>query len=1649
VSKQQSIENKRNKWQIIALLSLLSALVILSGYLYYRFEATTIRIQKQNELTAIAKLKIKEIANWYSDELYDAQIISQNIFVVKKIQKWIKYSEKRDFRNLQIQLNSYKKEHGYTNILLTDTTGKIMLSVNNTFQNIDPRLSTVFQQLDKTKTVTSTDLYICPNNDSIYIDFISTITNENQRPIAMISYRINPTLFLFPLIQSWPNPSQTSETLILRQQGDSIVFLNELRHKKNTALQLRFPLTQTDLPAVQAVSGYKGIFNGIDYRGKHVIAYISPIPSTPWYMVTKIDRHELFADLYMKAIYILAFIILILLLLFTGFAFLFSERQRRTITILWETQEEYRTTLYSIGDAVITTDKKGRIQHLNLIAERLTGWKEKDAHGKQLEEVFKIIDEETREEAECPVKRVLKEGIVINLANHVLLISKDSKEIPIADSSAPIKDKNGEIIGVVLVFHDQTLERTNKKLLVQEMKKSQQYLDVAGVIIVALDNSGNILMINRKGCSLLEYNENDILGKNWFEVAIPEKDKVQVSNVFKQIIGGNIEPVEFNKNQVITRSGELRTVAWYNALLIDDSGKITGTLSSGDDITERQQIEEALAKEKYLFKSLVETTPDNIYFKDTESRFIEINKNMIKSLGLDDPREALGKTDFDFFHKEHAEQAFNDERQIIRDGIPVVGKEEKEVWLNGNITWTLTTKLPLLDVNGKIIGIMGISRDITERKKAEEALRESRERYKMVSQLTSDYIYKIDIDERQHLSISFLSESFYSITGRQLDEVRDLETWNSIFYAKDVPLVQAFIERLIRLKESGELECRTYIKDNRLRWVSILAQPIIDENSGRVVSLIGSVKDITERKMVEEALRESEEKYRILLDESPDPIFSMTSDGRYLYVNRAYALSVEKKVDRIIGKKLWDVFSEEEANNRFSAVKNVFKTGKEQVIEVSIPRSDGDHYYITTITPIKDKHKNVLSVICSSKDITDRKLAEIILRESEEKFRIAFDNAPSGMSIVQANGKYLAVNPMLCQMFGYTKEELLAGKLQDITHPEDIEPGNEWMRKMIAGDPGEPEFEKRYIHKDGHVVWGSVRAQWIKNPDGSPIMSVAHVLDITERLKSQQALKESEEIFRNFMEYSPVYVFFKDENIRSIKLSKNYEKMLGKPLNELLGKTMDELFPSDMAKKMIEDDKSILQEGKLVVVDEELNGRYYTTIKYPIQIDEKTCYLAGFTIDITEKKKAEDILLKQKTEIEKQNQEYAALNEEYLSLNEELRTSNEELATARDKAQESDRLKSTFLANMSHEIRTPMNAIIGFSDLLTSPDLTPEKQQQFTYTIRQRAYDLLALINDILDISKIEAGQMILSAESGNVEEILSDVYNTFKTIWCDSGKSKVELFYENSLLFEENRIITDTGRLRQVLSNLIGNAFKFTSQGSISIGCNMIEKNLLQFNVKDTGIGIPPEKQSIIFDRFRQADEIFSQQFGGTGLGLSISKGLVELLGGKIWVDSKPGQGSNFCFTIPYNHDSKDHVLIKEKRETTYQWEKKKILLVEDDEFNTEYVKEALKRTGVQIVPVVFGREAIELARKDNTFNLVLLDIRLPDIEGFDVAKKIREFRPKLPIIAQTAYASENYKKRCAQVGCVDYLAKPIRQEDLLEAISHCFEKVNLKSAY
>ena len=373
-----------------------------------------------------------------------------------------------------------------------------------------------------------------------------------------------------------------------------------------------------------------------------------------------------------------------------------------------------------------------------------------------------------------------------------------------------------------------------------------------------------------------------------------------------------------------------------------------------------------------------------------------------------------------------------------------------------------------------------------------------------------------------------------------------------------------------------------------------------------------------------------------------------------------------------------------------------------------------------------------------------------------------------------------------------------------------------------------------------------------------------------------------------------------------------------------------------------------------------------------------------------------------------------------------------ELIIAKNKAEESDRLKSAFLANMSHEIRTPMNGIIGFSELLKEPDLIPSDRDRYIRIINDNCQQLLHIISDIIDISKIEAG--LLDTESSNF--CLNDLMDSLAENFMQKAlQKKLKLTLFKDLHLDSCNILTDQQKLRQVLENLLTNAIKFTKEGTVVFGYRVIGKTL-EFYVKDTGIGISEEHRSAIFDRFWQVETGLARQYGGTGLGLSISNAFVKLLGGEILLESTPGLGSCFSFVIPYVQSGLIKPAVNPLVRESHDFAGRTILIVEDEPDNFDLLNIILARLNLNILHAWDGKEAMQVFDEHNEIDLVLMDFKLPDIPGQEVTRKMILQRKTLPVVATTAYAMSGDREKALEAGCVSYLAKPIRSEALLEIL-------------
>lgn len=511
---------------------------------------------------------------------------------------------------------------------------------------------------------------------------------------------------------------------------------------------------------------------------------------------------------------------------------------------------------------------------------------------------------------------------------------------------------------------------------------------------------------------------------------------------------------------------------------------------------------------------------------------------------------------------------------------------------------------------------------------------------------------------------------------------------------------------------------------------------------------------------------------------------------------------------------------------------------------------------------------------------------------------------------------------------------------------------------------------------------------------------------ITERIEIESAIKNSEQKSRNLVENALIGIFSSTFSGQLIFVNKAFSSILKfNSEEELLSCRFSSLFETTKEYKKLIDS---LKKNK-VVKNFEINMITYAGESRRVMLNAtlRDKVFSGMILNIEDRKKAE---------------EQAA---RYM----------EKLCTAKNEAEESDRLKTTFLSNMSHEIRTPMNAIIGFSSIVADTGLSPESRINFVEKISSSCYALLMLVENILDIAKLEAGKLRLQKDKCVLNMLLEDIY-----AGCVKGIGTMK---SNTISFqlhkgneeEDFTIYTDKIRLQQILSNLLDNAFKYTEEGSINFGYTLLDKSI-QFFIKDTGIGLEREQEEYIFKRFRKAENIRTKLYDGAGLGLAICNKLISLFGGKIWLETKPGTGTTFFFTIPLKIAEKP----VEKPEVTvsapkiFSLKDMQILVAEDNLINYKLLEAILTKTGANLVWAKDGVEAVKLCKTDREFDLVLMDIRMPNMDGIQATKEIRRFKKDLPVIAVTASDVREVNELAGNREFTGYISKPVNPSKLLE---------------
>ncbi|MGB2981828.1 MAG: PAS domain S-box protein [Candidatus Zixiibacteriota bacterium] len=773
-----------------------------------------------------------------------------------------------------------------------------------------------------------------------------------------------------------------------------------------------------------------------------------------------------------------------------------------------------------------------------------------------------------------------------------------------------------------------------------------------------------------------------------------------------------------------------------------------------------------------------------------------------------------------------------------------------------------------------------------------------------------------------------------------------------------------------------------------------------------IMFCIYALSVISERKRAEEELRESEEKYSNLFQHSYDPVFIHDLEGKIIDVNQKVLDLFGYTKDQILSLRIPDLHPEEALEKSKWAFETISADGVVN-LEIDFKKKDGGIFPAEVSSSLFEvRGKKVVQGIV--RDITERKSMEKALRESEKKYRTLVEQSLQGLAVVQ-DFRVVFANTALAEISGYSVEELRClspEEVKSLVHAEDRDMIWERFQHRLSGKPVSPRYEFRIVRKDGTVRWLEMFASRI---DYRGKLAVhAAIMDVTERKQAKEKLQESEKKYRTLVETAQegIGILDPDENI--IFVNQAFANLLGYQKEELLSLNLSQISDKEQLTEFRKETEkrrhgnSSTYETKLYTKAGE--PKYFSLSASPL-FDEKGTFTGtmGLLADITERKQAEEMLRKAKEEAEDANQ-----------------------------------LKSEFLANMSHEIRTPMNAIIGMTDITLDTSLT-EEQRDYLTTVKESARGLLELLNDILDLSKIEADRVELETIDFDLRVTVEGVADTLATKASAKGLELACIIHSQVPCL----LLGDPGRIRQILMNLAGNAIKFTETGEVVIRVELEKETedraTLLLSVSDTGVGIPTEKQAWIFESFTQADGSTTRKHGGTGLGLSISKRLVEMMGGRIGVESEPGKGSRFWFTVALQKQEDSH---EDLPPVAPDIRGMRILVVDDNQTNRTILVKMTESFGCSPEAVEGGKEAIQAlkraAHKEKLFDLVLLDMQMPEMDGEETLGAIRQDPDikDVTVIILTSLGVRGDVARLQALGCAGYLTKPIKQSQLFDTI-------------
>lgn len=1598
--------------KLISLYIIIAIIVVYSGINSYFHQKEEIKNQFISELTAMTENKAKRIEAWRKERIGDTWVLTSGASLNKAFAEYLNgINTNENLSIIEEHFTLYNKNFQYKDIFVLDKNLVQKYPDPDAKKRLEPETLENLKKSFSEKKPLISNIILSKIDSSVFIDIAAPIFWKNEL-VGGIILGTNPNDYLYPEIESWPVKTETAETAMFTVKDGEVLFLSKFRLKENTAFNFKIKIDSSTahLTAVKAATGIRGETEGVDYRGKAVFSYIREIAGSEWIITTKIDQDEVFKTINKNAINQVFIAAFFLFLFGIGLYWIWSNRKKSLIIQKLEEEstrkaieKNYEYFVKYANDVIILSDEELNIKDVNERATSLYGYTkdemlEMNIKDLKADESHQILDGQKEEEAR------LKQGVVYETEHKI----KNGKRVQLEVSLNKI-----EVEGKMFfqrIIRDITERKAAEARLHEEynLRTAIEESMTAGIAVVDAIGRHSVI-INNAFAKMTGWSKEELIGQTAPFSYWPEEELENITKMFQLTLQGKA-PKEGSELIFKRKSGERFYVNFNASELKNIYGETIGWLGVFNDITERKAAEAKLHEEHNFRIAIEESMSAGIVASDLEGRLNYVNPAFVNMVGFN-KEELLGKTaPYVYYPEEEYENINNMLRNAISGNHPEGGVELVFNRKSGERFYVSLMVSKIKNADGKQIGWLAVVNDISARKIAEEKLRESDRVTRALINATTDSALMIDINGFLLVGNDELARKYGN--GKSKDELVGTNVFD--LAREDIKERQGkYLEEVLKEKKQK----RFIETDEKTGIVTDLSIYPVFDNKGNINRLAIFARDITQSQKAEEELRKSEEKYRSIFENIQDVFHQVDNMGIITEISPSVERLLGFKREDIIGKPVLDFYYDPAKMQEF--IGTMFKEGKVDDYELVLKDKAGKQVYISVAAHVRvDSQGNFIGTEGVFRNISERKKYEDTLIESERRYRTLVETMHDGIMQVDNDDKILFINESTCRMFGYPQKELLGRKsLDTIIHPEDrnIVVIKNQLRKKGYSD----SYEIRGIKKGGELLWLSISGTPMFDNMGNVTGSVGFMIDITERKRNEaEILKISHAVNQ-----SPIMVIISDRYGNIEYVNPKVTEVTGYRVEELIGKN-PRIFKSGYTK-----DEEYKALWNTISSGKEWSGELYNKKKNGEFYWERT--------SISSVKDSNGNIV------------------HYISVKEDITAAKEkelELIKAKEKAEESEKVKSAFLANMSHELRTPMVGILGFSELLKESASNPE-QVEFAETINKSGKRLMETLNLILDLSRIESGKLKTVRRNINIVPLVNESYTNF--IAAARAKN-LEMSFTSSA--DEIIACVDEKLLFDSLNNLINNAIKYTIEGKIAVEVETGKREgeeIAFIRVKDTGIGIPKGSIDLVFEEFRQASEGYGRVFEGTGLGLTITKNFIEKTGGRIYVESEESKGSVFTIEIPVHGGEIPQVKsVKENNKdsgTGYTPEvdkKHTILCIEDDESTRFFVKQLLKKF-FNIAFAENGTTALELV-KNRTFDIILMDINLgKGMNGVDVAKEVRSMEKysNVRIIAMTAYAMKGDKERFLKSGMDNYISKPFTKNSLLEVLNEEISIINSRN--